>query len=294
MQFVRSGGEKVNLLIDERPLIVLPKLAKEIGLNEAIMLQQIHFWMNKKKNVIDGISWVYNTYDGWAKQFPFWSKSTIRRTINSLEKQNLLITGNHNKMKLDNTKWYSINYEQLERVSRPSAQNEQTMCSKWTDGSVQNEQTNTIDNTENTTYIYSVFEHWNTKQIIRHRKLNQKTKSHINARLSEYSADELKKAIDNYKDILEGDQYYWTHKWTLEDFMKPNNVIRFLDEAEPKKNFLKSGVPVVEEEQEQTKDERIAEIKETLALGEDYFLMVDGNLNEYNKLKKELRKLERI
>ena len=36
-----------NLLIDDYPILVLPKLANEIGLNEAIVLQQMHYWLKK-------------------------------------------------------------------------------------------------------------------------------------------------------------------------------------------------------------------------------------------------------
>lgn len=89
-------------------------------------------------------------------------------------------------------------------------------------------------------YIYMLFEYWNSKKIIVHRKMNQAMKSHINARLEEYSVDELKKAIDNYNEILKSDNYYWTHKWSLQDFMKPNNVTRFVDDADPLENFKKS------------------------------------------------------
>src|SRR5699024_10582735 len=103
------------------------------------------------------------TYKEWAKQFPFWSESTIRRTVNSLEKQKLLIVGNFNKLKIDNTKWYTIDYEEVNRMNRPSVQNEQTDCSKWTDGTVQNEQTITIDypetTTENNKYIVEIVEY---------------------------------------------------------------------------------------------------------------------------------------
>ncbi|MDA2236447.1 replication protein, partial [Bacillus cereus] len=114
-----------KLLIHEEPLIVLPGLAKMIGLNEAIFLQQVHYWINKSKNFNDGYYWVYNSYDEWLKQFPFWSSATLRRIINKLEKQGLLIKGNYNKLKIDQTKWYRIDYDLLERMSRPSAQNEQ-------------------------------------------------------------------------------------------------------------------------------------------------------------------------
>jgi DnaD/phage-associated family protein len=123
-----------KLLLDEKPLIILPSLAEKVGLNEAIILQQLHYWLQQSTNIRDGYKWVYNTYEDWQKQFPFWSKSTIRRTITRLENSGLIIVGNYNKLKIDNTKWYRINYEALEDMSRPSAQNEQTDCSKWTDG----------------------------------------------------------------------------------------------------------------------------------------------------------------
>ncbi|MEH7072573.1 hypothetical protein [Neobacillus drentensis] len=47
--------------------------------------------------------------------------STIKRTIHSLERQGFLISGNWNKVILDQTKWYTINYEKLaELVDTPS------------------------------------------------------------------------------------------------------------------------------------------------------------------------------
>jgi hypothetical protein len=78
-----------RLLLDEYPLMVLPKLATEIGLNEAIILQQVHYWLMQCGKERDGKVWVFNTYEDWQKQFPFFSLSTIRRTINKLEKNHL-------------------------------------------------------------------------------------------------------------------------------------------------------------------------------------------------------------
>ena len=120
-----------NLLIDDYPILVLPKLAEEIGLNEAIVLQQIHYWLNTSKHQHDGKRWIYNSYPKWIEQFPFWSESTIKRTITSLEKQNLLFVGNYNKAGFDRTKWYSVNYSTLDKLmTRPSGQNDPTMRSK--------------------------------------------------------------------------------------------------------------------------------------------------------------------
>lgn len=104
------------LLIQDRPLMVLPKLAVKIGMNEAIVLQQVHYWMSLSKNLFEGRNWVFNTYEEWLLQFPFWSLSTMRRTMISLEKQGLLLSANWNKLKMDHTKWYSIDYERLKEL----------------------------------------------------------------------------------------------------------------------------------------------------------------------------------
>jgi len=55
------------LLIDEEPLLVPPRLAAAIGLNEAIVLQQIRYWLGDKRRpkIRDGRRWVYNTYPQW-------------------------------------------------------------------------------------------------------------------------------------------------------------------------------------------------------------------------------------
>ncbi|SEN02417.1 DnaD and phage-associated domain-containing protein [Mesobacillus persicus] len=106
-----------RLLCNETPMLVLPKLATRIGLNETIFLQQLFYWLNESKHTHDGHHWVYNTYEGWKVQFPFWSISTIRRIISKLEQEKLILSGNFNRLKLDKTKWYRINYEALEAIN---------------------------------------------------------------------------------------------------------------------------------------------------------------------------------
>lgn len=137
-----------NLLISEPPLQVLPTLAVRVGLKEAIVLQQFHYWLQRSGNNRDGYKWIYNSYDEWHKQFPFFSKVTLRRTINSLEKQGYLISGNYNKAGFDKTKWYRIDYQ---RMSKACDQNDRTRCSNRSHAGDQNEQTNTNRLPETTT-----------------------------------------------------------------------------------------------------------------------------------------------
>lgn len=151
---------KMGVLFNESPLTVNVELAKLIGLNESIVLQQIQYWLkiNEKagRNFRDGYYWTYNTFEEWQEQFPFWSLSTIKRIFAKLEKKKYIIIGNYNKLKIDRTKWYRINYELLETPAKPpKCQNDPMDVSKWPNGKCQNEPTITRDYPENTTEINS-------------------------------------------------------------------------------------------------------------------------------------------
>jgi hypothetical protein len=115
-----------KLLINEPPLVVLPTLAKLIGLNEALLLQQIHYWISNTKIGIerDGHRWVHNTLDEWAEQFPFFHRNTIHRTLSSLCKKKVALKGKFNKIATDQTLWYTIDYDALNAlVIAPAQQN---------------------------------------------------------------------------------------------------------------------------------------------------------------------------
>ena len=145
-----------KLLISEPPLVFQPTLAVVIGLNEAIILQQINYWIeieknsNKsdiaKKHFRHGRWWIYNTYDQWQDQFPYLSISTIKRSITRLEKIGLLISDKLNSKGYDQTKWYTIDYEVLETLeSTECAKLVYSRSSEWNEIGDQEEPTNTID-----------------------------------------------------------------------------------------------------------------------------------------------------
>ena len=87
------------------PLLIPPALAKEIGLHEAVILQQIHYWLERSNHLINGCRWIYNTYRAWQQQFPFLSLAAIRRAITRLEGLNLLKTERFDKQSWNQTKW---------------------------------------------------------------------------------------------------------------------------------------------------------------------------------------------
>ncbi|MEH7251432.1 hypothetical protein V7111_04840 [Neobacillus niacini] len=61
-------------MINEIPLMIAPSLAIKIGVNEAVILQQVYTCLEEEsKHEMEGGKWVYNTYEVRQKQFPFWS-----------------------------------------------------------------------------------------------------------------------------------------------------------------------------------------------------------------------------
>lgn len=125
--------ETSKLLIVEQPLQVLPSLASLIGLNEAIFLQQVHYWLQKSNHTKNDKKWVYNSISEWREQFPFWSEKTIERIAKKLCDRGILIKANHNKSKFDRTWWYTIDYELLKKIENGEEPPEIKQTPKQTD-----------------------------------------------------------------------------------------------------------------------------------------------------------------
>jgi len=147
----RNGGIIMSkILFDEHPLVIPVETATKLGLEEAIILQQVHYWLQDKakeadpKFFHDGRYWVYDTYDDWKDAFPFWSLSTIRRKIGRLEKSEILLSAYYNENATIRKKWYSIDYDKLEKAIQPEQMEQSNMskcnCSDRTNATVQNEQ----------------------------------------------------------------------------------------------------------------------------------------------------------
>lgn len=86
---------KENLLLEDRPLMVLPKLACAFGLENAIVIQQLYWLLKNPANgkIIEGERWIFNTYETWQEQyFPFWSERTLRRIFTELENLKVIQT----------------------------------------------------------------------------------------------------------------------------------------------------------------------------------------------------------
>ena len=115
--------------------------AKRWGVEEAIFLQNLIYWLrhNKANNKgqKDGRTWSYNTLEAFSQLFPFWTVNQIRRIIASLTKQGVIIKGSYNQRAYDRTCWYALADESLLELSAPICANPQMDLAKPSYGVVQ-------------------------------------------------------------------------------------------------------------------------------------------------------------
>lgn len=107
-----------KILRGESPLQVPPELAAWVGLNEALLLQQLHYWL-ENDNVIgrteDGAKWIRNSVREWGENFPFWDHMTIFRTIANLESDGLI----RSRTFTGRCKWYTVDYAKVDDLTGP-------------------------------------------------------------------------------------------------------------------------------------------------------------------------------
>ena len=87
-------------------------IAVELGINAAIVLENIGFWIKKNEanrtNYYDGYYWTYNTRKAYIELFPYFSEKQIHLVFKKLIEGEYIICGNYNQSKYDRTLWYAL------------------------------------------------------------------------------------------------------------------------------------------------------------------------------------------
>lgn len=90
--------------------------AEKYGIAKAVLLYNLRFWLRKNKanrnhiHTKDGVDyyWTYNSARALQDLFPYMSEDSIQRNLRSLEADGVVICGNFNATKYDQTKWYTL------------------------------------------------------------------------------------------------------------------------------------------------------------------------------------------
>ena len=108
-----------SALINDYPITFLPHLAKAIGVNEALVLQQLHYWLvNHAEVQHEGKFWIYKTYEEWQEQdFFFWSVRTVKSVFKNLTNLGLIESKKLSSNRHNRVNYYTINAEKLAEIS---------------------------------------------------------------------------------------------------------------------------------------------------------------------------------
>lgn len=94
----------------------------DFDLEIAVFLENMAVWLRynasktnpEHRNFHEGRYWSFDSYPELAKRFKGWSSKTMRTIIARCAKHELIIIGNFNKKKYDNTNWYTFTDKALE------------------------------------------------------------------------------------------------------------------------------------------------------------------------------------
>lgn len=207
-------------------------IAKEYGIEEAILLKNIYGWIMKNnannKHFYNNRYWTYNSARAFAELFPYMSARSISRKLIELQSKGIIMIDNFNDNKYDRTQWYALTDKGLELFNGVIVQEKEEPKEKEFD-------TNKINT------IIELYKQ-TCKSFNELKTLSNKRKTAISARLKSYTLDDFKTVFANAEDsdFLKGNN---NKNWKA-DFdwmMKDDNFAKIL-EGNYNKNKPKASV----------------------------------------------------
>ena len=108
---------------DELPMMMAPKLAKALHSSEkALLVQELQNRLQANrlsenaKSFKDGRWCASMTLGQWHEQFVWLSERTIQRYFRDLAEQGIVIVGDFNEDRFDQTNWYTLDYQALNQL----------------------------------------------------------------------------------------------------------------------------------------------------------------------------------
>ena len=125
------------------------EIAKQYGLEESILLENIYFWVKKNKannqNYHNNKYWSYNSIKAFKLLFDYMSESKIYRALKKLEEVGLIEIGDFNADRYKRPSWYTVTDKTLKLYKDCLFQNETSTFQNET-STFQNEISSITDN----------------------------------------------------------------------------------------------------------------------------------------------------
>lgn len=246
-------------------------VAQEVGVNAAILLENIAHWIEHNKaneeNYHDGHYWTFNSMKAFEELFPYIKARGIRTALEKLKEEGLIIVGNYNKSPYDRTQWYTLTEkaEALLGVGTSICQKRQITTSETTNESVTND-TPIPDITSVVTSVVTpdisepkherfastalegkkpyaeIVDYLNAKAGTRYKASTANTRKLIKARLNEGFT------IEDFKTVIDKKCAEWLTDSKMEQYLRPETLFGTKFEgylnAKSKVNIGANGVAI--------------------------------------------------
>jgi len=169
-----------------------------------------------------GYCWASNEY--FAKLYNV-EKRTISRWVNALVKKGYIkmeLTYKEGSKEVEQRRLYITNNIIINTSGQEKPEGEDLNVLTPQDKNV----------LDNNTLYNNIYIYWLEKDIVKHKKLTANMEKAIKKVLKDYTEKEIYQAIDNYNTVLKDENYFYSHIFTLEAFLKQSNGLpQFTDEG---------------------------------------------------------------
>ena len=228
--------DALDYLAQDNYIIVNKTLISEIGLENAVMLGAMCGYQRYFKN-----DFFYREQNKMIEDTGL-TEYSVRKSIKELVEMEYLIA---EKKGMPAKVYYKVNLLKFEIRSSRSIENDTSRgCENETSNNIYiNNNINTNKNINKNKEKYkkenleAILDYWNSKNIIKHKSSTDILET-INTALKTNTDEEIKLAIDHYKEVLDSN-YFFSYKWSLVDFLKRKSGYKsFLNDGSNWVNYL--------------------------------------------------------
>lgn len=194
----------------------------------------------------------------------------INRSIKKMIKHEKIKVSKNNMIQILNWKKYQSEYQRQKKYRKEhkkrkdkelqhkvTSKSDNAKCGIERDIDIEEERERERDKDKNNKYTY-ILNFWNSKNIIKH-KLTDNLIEEIKKAYKKYGKDKIIKAIENYSIIHSDEDYFYTHIWRLDKFLKQKNGLpEFLEKGSAWINYIDKNKPTRKPEYFKAEDDEKA------------------------------------
>lgn len=118
----------------------------------------------------------------------------------------------------------------------------QTKMTKWwqsDDKPDDIEMTTTNNRINNNNLELDILRFWNSKKVVVHEENNKKVLNAISKALKNFSKEQILRWIDVYAEVFLGEQYFFSYKWWLSEFLSRERWLLVFMDKKPEDYIIK-------------------------------------------------------